>query len=62
MTPGRKYKAIIEFKVPEQVSTREVQDFIEEWLTFGGGCRHPSDPLFNSLQKVRVGKIEECST
>jgi hypothetical protein len=48
-----KIRATIEFEAPHNVSKEEVMDFITSWLESGGGCRHPNDPLFDSLAEVK---------
>lgn len=59
MSPGKKYRAEIEFEVPQETGNREVRGSISEWLGSGGGCRHPDDSLFDSLQRVRIISIKE---
>ena len=41
-------------KTPPGVSDDEIADFITDWLETGGGCRHPDDPLFDSLSVYSV--------
>lgn len=48
-------KTSIEFDAPAGASMGEIRDFIEDWLSSGGGCRHPNDPLLNSLSDIKVG-------
>jgi len=43
----------IDFEVHRKVDLNDVKDFIVEWLEGGGGCRHPDDPLFDSLKNVK---------
>lgn len=46
---------MISFKRPG-VSHTELRDFIIKALESAGGNRHPDDPLFESLEDVRVSK------
>ena len=52
----RRIQLMIEFEVPPRVSFAELRDFIITELESGGGNRHPSDPLFHSLENVHVSK------
>lgn len=40
------------------VSVEELAKFVEDALSCMGGCRHPNDPLFNSInvKSVRIGR------
>ena len=45
---------IITYEAPTGSNKEEVEDFIISELQSAGGCRHPEDPLFNSLGDVKV--------
>jgi hypothetical protein len=49
-------KVMLEFDPPTGADFAEIREFIVDWLESGGGNRHPSDPLFHSLQNVHVSK------
>lgn len=53
---ARETSVLISFKKPAGVSAVELRNFIILALETSGGCRHPDDPLFNSLRDVRVSK------
>lgn len=59
LRPGRRHTMTVSFEVHRDVDLSDVKDFIVEWLEGGGGCRHPDDPLFNSLDGVRVSLRRE---
>ena len=41
-------------KTPPDVPDEDIAGFIIDWLETGGGCRHPDDPLFDSLSVYSV--------
>lgn len=47
-------KLILEFDRVQGASYGVVKDYIETELAGAGGCRHPQDPLFDSLQNIKV--------
>lgn len=53
---SRRMMVLLEFDRPKNVPFADIRDFIIEWLEGGGGCRHPDDPLFDSLPNVKVSK------
>jgi len=59
LRPGKRYIMRVSFEVPRSVTLGEVKDFVEDWLQGGGGCRHPDDPLFDSLQDVKITLIRK---
>lgn len=52
----RTMRVMVEFEPPSGADVPDIREFITDWLEGGGGNRHPSDPLFHSLQNVRVSK------
>lgn len=62
MQPPRRGYSRVTFRVsadvPNGATMADIKDFIREWLQSGGGCRHPEDPLFNSLENVTVATIK----
>ena len=61
LRPGIPYTMRVSFTVPHSVTIGEVKDFIEDWLQGGGGCRHPDDPLFDSLQDVKTALVRRSA-
>lgn len=61
MRPGVRYQMKVSFEVPHNVTLAEVKDFMEDWLQSGGGCRHPNDPLFDSLQDVKITLLRKST-
>lgn len=53
---SRKISVMLEFELPARVEFGVVRDYIITELECSGGNRHPSDPLFHSLQNVHVSK------
>lgn len=47
---------LLEFAPPWGATFAEIREFITSELECAGGNRHPSDPLFESLDKVKVSK------
>lgn len=45
---------IITYEAPTGVTKAEVENFVISELQSAGGCRHPEDPLFESLSNVKV--------
>ena len=45
---------IITYEVPVGSTKDEVEYFITSELQGAGGCRQPTDPLFNSLKDVKI--------
>lgn len=54
LKPGKRHIMRVSFELNANVSLNELKDFIANALETMGGCRHPDDPLFGSLEKVRV--------
>lgn len=54
-----RFTAIIEFSIHRDATKHEVATFIEDSLEWAGGRRHPEDPLFDSLSKVKVKSLSE---
>lgn len=52
----RHYIVVLEFEASNRASYPQVRDFITQELESGGGNRHPDDPLFDSLENVRVSR------
>jgi len=49
----------IEFLVPDDALDENVEGFLTEELSSGGGCRHPTDPLFKSFQNLKIVNLQE---
>jgi len=45
---------IITYEAPEGSTKADVENYVITELQSSGGCRHPEDPLFNSLKEVKV--------
>jgi hypothetical protein len=45
---------IITYEAPAGATKADVEDFVIAELQSAGGCRHPEDPLFESLKDVKV--------
>lgn len=56
----RHRKAIVIFDIPRSVDADDVAGFISDALESMGGCRHPEDPLFESLsiKSVTIGGVK----
>lgn len=57
MNAGTRHTLELSFELNERVSFEAVKEFIIDALECWGGQRHPDDPLFGSLEKVRVKKV-----
>lgn len=58
MKPGTRHKIEVSFELNEQVSMPALRDFVISALENWGGQFHPDDPLFGSLEKVRIKLIK----
>lgn len=45
---------IITYDAPEGSTKAEVEHYVISELQCSGGCRHPEDPLFESLKNVKI--------
>jgi hypothetical protein len=45
---------IITYDAPEGSTKADVEYYIVSELQSSGGCRHPEDPLFDSLKDVKI--------
>lgn len=45
---------VVTFDHERAATKAEIEEFIVEALRTWGGQRHPDDPLFHSLERVRV--------
>jgi hypothetical protein len=50
----KKHVVQIAFEAPDDADRPLIREFIEEALSTWGGQRHFDDPLFNSLENVKV--------
>jgi hypothetical protein len=59
-----KLQIIIRVVVPEEASEEAIAEFVADSLEWAGGCRHPEDPMFNSLKvlSVRIGQTIYANT
>jgi hypothetical protein len=49
----------VSFDVPREVDLNYLKEFIRTALQSMGGCRHPDDPLFHSLDNVTATLIRK---
>lgn len=59
MKPGTRHALKVSFELNETVPFSQVRQFIIHALESWGGQFHPDDPLFGSLEDVRVSGIKE---
>ncbi len=54
----RKRIITIQVEFPEGATEAAVAEFVADSLEWAGGCRHPEDPMFNSLKvhSVKIGQ------
>lgn len=50
----KKMMVILTYEMPEGANKPDVEHFITSELQHAGGCKHPEDPLFNSLKDVKI--------